>query len=635
MDIKHYVTEDNYSKWENDSSIANEPLNANKLGGSSSIDLMENLDYPDYYKDIYNVVKEVCPQSLPHRIPFAVQIDFIPKGSHLYDWGCQLPSDVRNQFSLPANLQICFRMANLNMDEAEELTFDSEELFTLLSDIPLTKFPELNDKITNAIEECRQVVDHPYRKSAFKKLGSPLDQHIYDFYYAEQPVSDAYKYNELRINGISELDLEKYCVLNIHGEIWESIFGSIVALPPTSIGGCSHGEYQIVVELVWQMINKYKMPTTGIEIWISNLAKPATFEHENYVLYLFGLITKPEQNYDVEQLWKFNSKNSFIHKAIDIVLQKWVDIHAYGLSHTDSSYIMDHGAIMQLAARDITEGNMLPSYEIFNLLSAAKSEGTSCYGKILFISDKNLPYMALSQRVTLNKENIRYVRKLLEMTADTTKNFALVADNISILGLTQLPTSASHYAIEFRGLMKWTLRYNGNELLSFDENRYYYEIPEYSKSLLQLKDFLSLDADGENSLTAIVEAAFSQAHGTMLVIYKDTEIASAEAERFVLKNRGFQFKDPQTLSSDLLLSISALDGAIILDCNWTCHGFGIIVDGEARTIGSPARGARFNSAKNYVACCKRKCAEGLAYDCAAIVVSEDRTIDVFTTDDAF
>lgn len=77
-------------------------------------------------------------------------------------------------------------------------------------------------------------------------------------------------------------------------------------------------------------------------------------------------------------------------------------------------------------------------------------------------------------------------------------------------------------------------------------------------------------------------------------------------------------------------SITNIDGAAMLDKSGTCHGFGVILDGECVVKGNPSRGARFNSAYNYIAA--RKMARQSA---VAIVISEDRTMDVITTLDKF
>lgn len=57
----------------------------------------------------------------------------------------------------------------------------------------------------------------------------------------------------------------------------------------------------------------------------------------------------------------------------------------------------------------------------------------------------------------------------------------------------------------------------------------------------------------------------------------------------------------------------------MLDLNGTCHGIGLILDGEAGEGENPSRGARYNSLVRYTR--KRP-------DCLGIVVSVDGMIDI-------
>ena len=64
-----------------------------------------------------------------------------------------------------------------------------------------------------------------------------------------------------------------------------------------------------------------------------------------------------------------------------------------------------------------------------------------------------------------------------------------------------------------------------------------------------------------------------------------------------------------------------------MDTDCTCACIGAILDGDAVTKGSLARGARFNSTLNYI---KRKAELGKTF--IGIVVSEDGTVDAVTKD---
>jgi len=120
-------------------------------------------------------------------------------------------------------------------------------------------------------------------------------------------------------------------------------------------------------------------------------------------------------------------------------------------------------------------------------------------------------------------------------------------------------------------------------------------------------------ADAENFWT-LFKACVSISHGSMLVVAED---AASEAER--LADQGTPI-EPVKMTPDLLERVSGIDGSILLDPSGICHAIGVILDGEATSDCSPARGSRFNSALRYVR------SENLPR--LAIVTSEDRTIDV-------
>lgn len=120
-----------------------------------------------------------------------------------------------------------------------------------------------------------------------------------------------------------------------------------------------------------------------------------------------------------------------------------------------------------------------------------------------------------------------------------------------------------------------------------------------------------LDAAG---IWSSVEAAVEQKHGALLVVS-----AAAQSEAMRLAAQATPVK-PSAPSPDVIRRITAIDGAVLLDPGGVCHAIGVILDGEAVEDGDPARGARFNSAKRYVA---RARAETVA-----LVVSEDGHVNM-------
>lgn len=98
--------------------------------------------------------------------------------------------------------------------------------------------------------------------------------------------------------------------------------------------------------------------------------------------------------------------------------------------------------------------------------------------------------------------------------------------------------------------------------------------------------------------------------GTSLVIARPDCIAK-ECGRLVIDNkRGTAFEgggtrdflksgdDKIEVDDKLLSHLVSIDGALLIDTDCKCHGFGVILDGEA-VEGNPARGARYNSMLSY------------------------------------
>lgn len=81
----------------------------------------------------------------------------------------------------------------------------------------------------------------------------------------------------------------------------------------------------------------------------------------------------------------------------------------------------------------------------------------------------------------------------------------------------------------------------------------------------------------------------------------------------------------------MLQGITSIDGSVFFDENGSCYGIGYILDGAAIVEGRTDRGARYNSAYTYIANLKQK----VGSSGIAVVISEDKTINIFSTDDDF
>lgn len=78
---------------------------------------------------------------------------------------------------------------------------------------------------------------------------------------------------------------------------------------------------------------------------------------------------------------------------------------------------------------------------------------------------------------------------------------------------------------------------------------------------------------------------------------------------------------------DIVLNLTSIDGAVLVDFDGNCYAIGFILDGDMAIKGNIGRGARYNSAVNYIERQKKK-----GNDFFAVIFSEDKTIDIYSND---
>ena len=115
-----------------------------------------------------------------------------------------------------------------------------------------------------------------------------------------------------------------------------------------------------------------------------------------------------------------------------------------------------------------------------------------------------------------------------------------------------------------------------------------------------------------------------QKHGTLIVI-GNTDVIKSETNRLCDFNRGIKIHKFDLFKNlDIVNNIASIDGAIMMDTNCCCYGIGVILDGEAIIQGNSERGARYNSAINYIENRKKH-----GQDLVAVIISEDKTLDIY------
>ncbi|WBW95260.1 diadenylate cyclase [Oceanirhabdus sp. W0125-5] len=322
-----------------------------------------------------------------------------------------------------------------------------------------------------------------------------------------------------------------------------------------------------------------------------------------------------KENYD-------NWLVSFINQVIDILFDYWRESLYLNLKYSTTSVEMSDDEVIRLATQDLTVGRGLPHLSIFNKISSQNYEGRACRGKITFVdySIKKEDYIEFKNKISISEENIRLIRKLLEMTEG---EYTLYAYKDCIYGLGAIKGILDVQSIEFFGYAKWRMLFNYDEILRYHNGEVLLPKTDFSKEYNKriIENFF-LRSKGEKNLSilySLIEEATKQKHGTMILISAEAEY---EANRLSKNGRGTKI-NPLELNKEMILNISSIDGALLLDLTGKCHAIGVLVDGVSNGRGKPARGARYNSGNDYVRWRNKK-----SNKCIAVIISEDKSVDI-------
>jgi hypothetical protein len=314
---------------------------------------------------------------------------------------------------------------------------------------------------------------------------------------------------------------------------------------------------------------------------------------------------------------------SFLEAAID----RFFAICAAELRNTNPGHNMpspNRIAILadagrQFAARPVFSGCQYRDYSLFDhccTISALRYEGSEVDGQIVAQArGDSSPVVRFTHPVDIASH--RATRKLLELCS---ARLCLVSERGRIYGLVereQVSKETTLCSIRFLRQHVWELLRGDTILMRTTLGEP--SLPQPILSLDRLEDtlrrrFSGITPDEIVTLKNLIESAAEQKHGTIVVV---TAEPADEARRFT--NQGMII-EPTRLESGWIQAVTRIDGALLVGIDGTCHALGLILDGVASAKGTPARGARYNSALRYVRSSQKAC--------VAVVISEDRTIDV-------
>lgn len=287
----------------------------------------------------------------------------------------------------------------------------------------------------------------------------------------------------------------------------------------------------------------------------------------------------------------------------------------------------------------------LPSFSLITELSSMLYEGGMYRARIIIDDNRKSEDKALSvtfiKPIKMNTKNLRAVRKILEIVNYNADSFAsgqaLLANTYSedgdpfirfkIVGIVKFEDYVNSPSFIIEDHLAWRYVRNKETLLFYRNGRYIVrKNEEFDKDLLFEKLSKTFTADKASDLRKVINVAWEQKHGTTVLV---TDEAKSEILKLCDYERGYQIEEIDlSKNEDLIISLTAIDGALVIDTNCFCYAIGVILDGNTVIKGSMARGARYNSAKNYIGILKAKDIHAIA-----VIISEDRTMDIISTQD--
>lgn len=265
----------------------------------------------------------------------------------------------------------------------------------------------------------------------------------------------------------------------------------------------------------------------------------------------------------------------------------------------------------------------LPEWQILEKIGFEDYEKRHIKGTVCFVDESELQSVSkvvkFSACMEKNPWSVSYMRKMIEISHKG--NICLLADkeqfNLTGMayqdGALELMEHCLHICFMKKG--EWKVCYGNSVLLYFKNGKYY--LDEEHESICvqnQVEKIGIISKENCAVFNRILEQLDQAEHGALMIVAED---ARDEADRLCnIYNRGIAVDIAvEDNNVELIACFAAVDGAILMTPDAKCWGFAVILDGEAKTRGKLDKGARYNSACNYIT----------GTDRYAVIVSEDRS----------
>lgn len=345
--------------------------------------------------------------------------------------------------------------------------------------------------------------------------------------------------------------------------------------------------------------------------------------------------------YNKEEKKLFDKYETFFNKLVEQLfgyfIQEYNKDNSYFYNGSINSIIIQDSidSLVTEISRQCCNNDDFSIYDNINLslknilgeLSAQTYEKNITEGLIYFVAspdyaDFQFQFSNYEEYGKFDLKNLKLLRKLLELT-NTKNQIGIISDTNNIYGIGTVKEGYEYYSVTFDDDRKWTVCEQDNELVSIRNNSLV-----FTSSLISKREFTSYatkifpdkkENDDISGMYNIIKSLVKQKKGTILVIKKD-------AQDFINKYQDLCIViNPVKLDEKNVEKLSSIDGAIIIDENCICYGFGAVLDGLDTGTGNRARGSRYNSSERFFNLYKNDDNTGLM----VFILSDDGNYNMF------
>lgn len=265
-------------------------------------------------------------------------------------------------------------------------------------------------------------------------------------------------------------------------------------------------------------------------------------------------------------------------------------------------------------------------YNVISSLAIQTYESQGNCGTLAIVEDEDIEKGSIvkyAKPIPMTFKAIRQIRKVLEIA---NSEWDILVSKERIIGMGKNVPNRGKIVFIKPGC--WNVVINNEIQFSATANRFSIVVSPEDVPFRE-KFIECFNKSGKwDVIERIIKDAQEQKHGTTIIV---SDAAKKEAKRLCNLGYGIAVSPFSGDSiSGAIKAATAIDGAVLVDRKGVCYAIGVILDGKAQIEGNPARGARYNSVRNYLT---NDIYVFNGVGCMAIIISEDGSTDVITSEE--